>query len=147
MWAVKTDLADRFVDRVGTRRIFNCIPLDPTPLLYRFEAYKWKSPTSESEVVRYEHDTYLNITRIRLVSWPNKLAATWLLQVRMPHRNNPQTDTEDFYLPVNDALPHERLLVDLVRDAFKSNKMVKFIWRDSYFYGDRQMIDEIRVVP
>lgn len=147
MWAVKTNPADLFVDFVAnpdgtTRRIFNCIPLDPTPLLYRFESYKWRSPSSATEVTRYEHDSYLDVTRIRVISWPSKPAATWLLQVRI------DTDTDYYYLPINDALPHEQAMADIINDAFNNNLRVKLIWRDSYFYGQekRNMIDEVRVI-
>ncbi len=154
MWSLKTDPADPFVDTVtvpsgGTARIRNRIPLDPTPLLYRFEAYRWPNRGS-GRVPQYQHESiyrYSKINRIRVISWPDRRAATWLLQVAMPDRNNPTTDVEYFFLPINDALPHEKLMADVIRDSFHNGNRVRLGWRDSYFYGERRMIEDIRVRP
>ena len=160
IWAQKTDPADPFLDNVPDVNnptghgveVRNRIPLDPTPLLYRFEAYRWPSGTSESDaVLRYQHESnypYSKINRIRIISWPDRRAATWLMQVAMPDRNNPETDVEYFFLPINDALPHEKLMADVIRDSFHNGNRVRLRWRDSYFYGEpRKMIDDIRVRP
>jgi len=153
LWAHKTDPADLFVDTVSGHEVRNRIPLDPTPLLYRFEAYRWPS-TGSGHVPRYQHEStypYSKINRIRVISWQypraDSRAATWLLQVAMPDQNNPTTDVEYFFLPINDALPHEMLMADVIRDSFHNGNRVRIGWRDSYFYGERRMIDDIRVRP
>lgn len=152
MWALKTDLADPFVEwivtRDGSRRRFNCIPLDPTPLLYRFEAFRWPSPSGGVPLLQHENTyPYSKIERIRVVHWKQNPAATWLLEVAMPDRNNPQTDVEYFFLPISDSLPHEKLMSDIIRDSFHHGNRIRLRWRDSYFYGERRMIDDVRVRP
>jgi len=155
MWTLKTDPVETFEDRVSvpsgdTVRIRNRIPLDPTPLLYRFEAYRWPN-RGAGHVPRHQHEStypYSKIDRIRVISWQNHhLAVTWLLQVEMPHQDNPETNVDYFFLPINDALPHEQLMADVIRDAFHNGNRVRLRWRDSYFYGERKMIDDIRVRP
>lgn len=146
-WALKKDPADPFAQKVSGHRIFNQIPLDPTPLLYRFEAYRWPG-TKDGVVPRYQHENtypYSKISRIRVESWPDRRAAIWLLQVAMPDRNNPTTGEEVFYLPINHALPHEKLMTDVINDAFHKGYKVRLGWRDSYFYGERWMIEDVRV--
>lgn len=153
LWSRKVDPADPYVDTVAGHEVRNRVPLDPTPLLYRFEAYRWPNRGS-SNVARYQHEDtypYSKINRIRTISWQyprhDSKAATWLLQVAMPDRNNPSSDTEYFFLPINDALPHEKVMADVIQEAFRDGNRVRLGWRDSYFYGERKMIEDIRVRP
>jgi hypothetical protein len=149
MWALKTDPADPFIEWVnvpggGKRRIFNCIPLDPTPLLYRFEAFRW--PSVSGKLPRCYLRTHSKIRQIRVTHWFRSPAATWLLEVEMAKESNPE-ESDYFYLPISDALPHEKLMADIIRDSFHNGNRVRLSWHDSYFYGERKMIDDVRVRP
>jgi hypothetical protein len=135
----------------------NYICMNPTRLLYRFEVYKWNwhpaDPNGTTAYLHGEDYPYSKINRIRVIPFPegNLRAATWLLQVDMPDRIDQKKD-EAFFLPINNALSHEKLLIDIIRDAFNHGKRVKLGWRDSYFYvrkaaPPRRMIDDIRVRP
>ncbi len=151
VWSRATDPADPYEVDIGTApnrtTVRNRIPLDATPLLYRFEAYRWH--VNRANVPRYHHDNsypYSKIERIRAQSWPiGGNAGTWLFEVVLP------PDAEDrasFFLPINDALPHEELMVDILRDAFHHGNGVRLGWHDSHFYGDhRWMIHDVRVRP
>lgn len=153
LWARKTDPADPLSYTVSGHQVRNRIPLDPTPLLYRFEAFRWPNRGGD-HVPRYQHEDsypYSKINRIRAISWQyprhESRSATWLLQVAMPDRDNPPSGDEYFFLPINDALPHEKLMADVIRDAFYNGSRVRLGWRDSFFYGERRMIEDIRVRP
>lgn len=160
LWARMADPSDNFRYYNLGIEVRNRIPMDPIPLLYSFEAYRWPSDpvSSTAAVTRYQHEDsypYSKISRIRVISWPDRRAATWLLQVEMPDRDTPTSNVngEFFYLPINNALPHERLMIDIIRDAFNHDRRIKLGWRDSYFYGiprgesSRKMIEDVRVRP
>jgi hypothetical protein len=150
MWAKKANVADPFIDHVfvpgsttDKMRIFNCIPLDPTPLLYRFEVHRCRGRNAPNPIHRFEHHQFKKINRIRVLSWPNNLAATWLFEVAMPYAR----ETAYYYLPINHAFPQEMMMADVIRDAFNNGKKIKLKWRTSHFYGERKMIDDVRVNP
>jgi hypothetical protein len=53
----------------------------------------------------------------------------------------------DFYLPVDVALPRERLMIDTLRSAFDNGQKVRLSGRRSYFFDDRPMIEEVSLRP
>lgn len=124
--------------------------LDPTPLLYRFEAEGWPSDPQGSlePIARHRHNDYKQIGRIRVLPWRFKHEgsnflhhSTWLFEVIR------EGEEECFYLPLYGARPHEELMIGILRDAFKSRAKVKLRWRDSFFFGERSMIEDVRVRP
>ena len=128
----------------------NNIPLDPTFLLYRFEAEGW--PTERGvEVARDRHEEYKRIERVRILPWrfrhtrngsPYGIThhATWLFEV--VRKDEPYVF---YYLPLYGTMPHEQQMIAILKDAFRDQAWVKLTWRQSYFFGERYMIEDVKI--
>lgn len=143
VWFRLADPADNY--HVTTN---NFIPLDPTALLYRFDANRWQWEDG-TKVPQDAHTSYSQISRVRIEPWPGgtRRPATWLFEVGME-------GSQYFYLPIQNALPQEELLVEVLRDAARNQNRVKLNFRDSFFYPikkndgsiePRKMIEGVRV--
>jgi hypothetical protein len=122
--------------------------LDPTPLLYRFEAEGWPSNPNESiaPIERHTHSDYVEIERIRILPWRFRHEGrdflhhtSWFFEVFLKGLDEP------YYLPIYGARPHEEIMIGILRDSFKTRARVKLRWRRSFFFGERSMIEDVRV--
>lgn len=132
-------LIDPSQDFYANGVFINTITLDPTPLLYFYDANLWPHAPYESgkKPERYSQDSYQKIKRIRILPW----GRAWLFEVIT------EDSGDKFYLPVENGPPREELLVNVIRDAFNQRIRVKLKYRESFFYGERWMIDDVRIRP
>lgn len=121
----------------------NTISLDPTPFMYRFEADGWPRERDE-EIERHWHRDYRRIDRLRVMPWTTRHEvdqhAAWLFEIS---REGSRSDY--YYLPVGVGTPRENLMIEVLRDAFKARAAVRLHWRVSHFFGERAMIEDVRV--
>jgi hypothetical protein len=128
--------------------------VDPTAALYRFDAERWPRERN-APIEEWSMSGYLPITRLRTLPWVvtgSDDSVRWhtqtLLQVMF--EEDPQgvlPGRPDFYLPVDVALPRERLMIDTLRSAFDNGQKVRLSGRRSYFFDDRPMIEEVSLRP
>lgn len=66
--------------------------------------------------------------------------AAWLFEVSREGARG------DYYcLPVGVGTPRQNLMIDVLRDAFAARARVRLTWRASHFFGERNMIEDVRV--
>lgn len=66
-WFQLPDPSETFYGTESGHTVYNVIDLDPTPILYHFDANRW-SYEKGGEIERHQHDKYQNITWIRIVA-------------------------------------------------------------------------------
>lgn len=132
------------------------VPIDPTAMLYRFEADRWPSQRGQPTYGDWSMNRYGPITRLSIRPWkvehadnPVVFRTAHLLEVMFEDEDpkNLPDGTKAFYVPVEQGTERERRMVDLLRDAFRTGAHVKLFGRDSIFFGERKMIEEVRTRP
>jgi hypothetical protein len=137
--------------------------IDPTEMLYRFDAGRWPRARDEEAFTSWSTDSYATIDRLRLIPWRVQhrtngieFHTTHLWQVTI---ENTRTGTHQSYLPVETAQDWEKELTELIRDAFRTRMRVRLIGRHSHFFpmregfgsdvtfDSRMMIEDVRVRP
>jgi hypothetical protein len=106
--------------------------VDPTAALYRFDAERWPR-ARDAPIEEWSMTGYLPITRLRIMPWVvtgSDDTVRWhtqtLLQVMF--EQDPEgvlPGRPDFYLPVDVALPRERLMIETLRSAFDRRQKVR----------------------
>ena len=151
-------LIDSATSSPNPQSIDASVAIDPTQLLYRFEAFGWPTETlvnpangirEESEFVR-DRTGWHKITRKRVLRWNRN---SWLFEVELAQ----QSGKEYFYLPIDIAFPHEIAMRNVLDSAFADLRQVRLRWRHSYFYASKndaeqrydpiKMIEDVTIIP
>lgn len=136
---------------IDNARPVDTFPIDPTVMLYRFDANRWPRARDQEAYASWDIRGYVRIERLRMLPWRIKhkddgitFHNAWLLEALL---EGAPGGIGTCYLPVEHATEPERALSEMLRDAFRSGHRVRLRGRHSHFFGDRPMIEDIRARP
>lgn len=102
----------------------NSLPIDPAPLLYRWEAEHFRART-------HQPPTFLEgIAEVTEKGIPLFLV---------------QTNGQSFSIPLDHPTSADLALIDLLRDAFRTRRKVAIVTRQSVFFQERRVITAVRL--
>lgn len=147
-------LANQFpIQAFSNKTPITSTSVDPTMLLYRFDAERWPRQRN-AQIEEWATGKYLPISRLRIVPWvvqhkPGQVK--WhthhFLEVMFEVELNDFPANQSFYVPLETGIPREQVVADVLRDAFNHRHKVKLRGRKSWFFGERLVVEDIRVRP